>query len=201
MKFKERLVVEMITESGLAAKHGVTEGSTLIMVDGIDVSNKSYQEALTLLKAARRPLTLRFQKGLGEYTTQGYCLKSSGSSFSAPKRYSSWKLRYFVLGGPVAARNVLQLYKSKSDFDKVVISVVSRKPVTVKFKAYMLTNDYQVTELKETTYSSQPAPVLYFGIRRPNSRFKHAMHIARLPGDSSENIIKLQKEVSEIIST
>jgi hypothetical protein len=128
-RIRERLVVEMITESGAASRKGITEGSILVKVNGIDVTDRSYAEALSLLKQPTRPLILEFERGLGVYTTQGYCFKAATGSVNPPKRFNAWKLRYFVLGGPVAGSNVFQLYKSKSDFDKVVVSVVSRRLV------------------------------------------------------------------------
>jgi hypothetical protein len=197
-RIRERLVVEMITESGAAAQHGITEGSILLKVNGIEVLDKTYIEALNLLKQPTRPLILEFEKGLGIYTTQGYCFKVSTGSLNPPKRFNSWKLRYYVLGGPVAGNNVLQLYKSKSDFDQVVVAVVSRKPVTQKFKAYLLTNEYNCSLMKQKRYDSRPSPLEYFSIRRPRARFNKVMHVARIPSDSTDGIRTLHAQISEM---
>jgi len=197
-RIREKLVVEMVTQSGAAFHQGITEGSTLIKVNGIDVSERSYVEALGLLKQPTRPLVLEFERGLGIYTTQGYCFKAATKSFQPPKRFSAWKLRYYVLGGPVAGSNVLQIYKSKSDFDKIVLSVVSRKPVHQSFKAYLLTNEYHLSVLKQKHYDSRPAPLDFFSIRRPGTRFNKVMHIARIPNDSSNYIRNLYHQLSEM---
>jgi hypothetical protein len=197
-RIRERLVVEMITESGAAFRKGITEGSILVKVNGIDVTDKSYAESLSLLKQPTRPLILEFERGLGIYTTQGYCFKAATGSLNPPKRFNAWKLRYFVLGGPVAGSNVLQLYKSKSDFDKVVVSVVSRRPVTQKFKAYLLTTDYNSSIMRQKRYDSKPVPLDFFSIRRPGARFNKVMHIARIPSDSSDGIRTLHGQICEM---
>jgi hypothetical protein len=197
-RVRERLVIEMITESGAASRKGITEGSVLVKVNGIEVVDKSYSEALSLLKQHTRPLVLEFERGLGIYTTQGYCFKAATGSVNPPKRFNAWKLRYFVLGGPVAGSNVLQLYKSKSDFDKVVVSVVSRRPVTQKFKVYLLTTDYYVSLVKQKRYDLKPAPLDFFCIRRPGARFNKVMHIARIPSDSSDSVRTLHAQISEM---
>jgi len=197
-RVRERLVIEMITESGAAFRKGITEGSMLAKVNGVDVSDRPYIEALALLKQPTRPLVLEFERGLGIYTTQGYCFKAATGSIHPPKRFSAWKLRYYVLGGPVAGYNVLQLYKSKSDFDKVVVSVVSRRPVLQSFKAYLLTNDYQLSLLRQKRYDMRPVPLDFFSIRRPNTRFNKVMHIARIPNDSSNHIRNLHQQLSEM---
>jgi len=197
-RLRERLVVEMITESGAAANKGITEGSILLKVNEVEVLDKSYAEALHLLKQPTRPLVLTFEKGLGVYTIQGYCFKAATGSLNPPKRFNAWKLRYFVLGGPVAGNNVFQLYKSKSDFDQVVVSVVSRKPVVQKFKAYLLSNDFNCSTMKLKRYDSHSTPLEFFSIRRPRAHFNKVMHIARIPSDSTDGIRNLHNQITEM---
>jgi len=196
-RIREHLVVEVITKSGAAAKKGITEGSILLKVNEVEVLDKSYVEALTLLKQSTRPLVLTFKKGLGVCIIQGYCFKATTGSLNPPKRFNAWKLRYFVLGGPVARNNSFQLYKSKSDFDQVVVSVVSRKPVTQKFKAYFLSNDCNCSTMKLKRYDSHSTPFEFFSIRCPPAHNK-VMHIARIPSDSTDGIRNLYNQITEM---
>jgi len=190
---RERLAVKMITDIE-SVRGPITEGSLLLSINGMSVLDKTYNETLTLLKKQTWPLTLEFEQGQTTYTPQGICIKCTLRSINPPRSLDGWKQRYYVLGGPIAGKNVLQLYKSKSDFDTAVEELILRKPLSVKFKTYYLTRDYNCTMVKDKYYITTNK-IRYFSIIRPGVGNNKVTFIGCTPSDTSDHIDKLNKEI------
>lgn len=88
----------------------------------------------------------------------------------------------------------MQLYKSKSDFDTAVEELILRKPLSVKFKTYYLTRDYNCTMVKDKYYITTNK-IRYFSIIRPGVGNNKVTFIGCTPSDTSDHIDKLNKEI------
>ena len=55
----------------------------------------------------------------------GNLLIRKGSSNNPPRNFSDWELKHIVLGGTIAKDNVLQIYRSKQEYEDVVMELFS----------------------------------------------------------------------------
>mmetsp|Transcript_5275 Transcript_5275/g.7859 ORF Transcript_5275/g.7859 Transcript_5275/m.7859 type:complete len:638 (+) Transcript_5275:118-2031(+) len=144
----ERPVVAFIVEGSSARSAGVELGHILLKVNGIDVKNP--KEASRLIKEGPRPLPLLFYVpetpvvvAEGEHMVK-YNTKETG----APNSAKDWKPKYVVIGGIIAQPWMMNMYRSKSEYDIAVIETQARRPVSVKVKQFSLQgarvqNDWQ----------------------------------------------------------
>jgi len=144
----ERPVVAFIVEGSSARSAGVELGHVLLKVNGIDVKNP--KEASRLIKEGPRPLPLLFYVpetqivvAEGEHMVK-YNTKETG----APNSAKDWKPKYVVIGGIIAQPWMMNMYRSKSEYDIAVIETQARRPVSVKVKQFSLQgariqNDWQ----------------------------------------------------------
>eukprot|EP00574_Skeletonema_japonicum_P012362 CAMPEP_0201721082 /NCGR_PEP_ID=MMETSP0593-20130828/5856_1 /ASSEMBLY_ACC=CAM_ASM_000672 /TAXON_ID=267983 /ORGANISM="Skeletonema japonicum, Strain CCMP2506" /LENGTH=686 /DNA_ID=CAMNT_0048211827 /DNA_START=14 /DNA_END=2074 /DNA_ORIENTATION=- len=144
----ERPVVAFIVEGSSARSAGVELGHVLLKVNGIDVKNP--KEASRLIKEGPRPLPLLFYVpetqvvvAEGEHMVK-YNTKETG----APNSAKDWKPKYVVIGGIIAQPWMINMYRSKSEYDIAVIETQARRPVSVKVKQFSLQgarvqNDWQ----------------------------------------------------------
>lgn len=144
----DRPVVAFIVEGSSARAAGVELGHVLLKVNGIDVKNP--KEASRLIKEGPRPLPLLFYVpdttivvAEGEHMVK-YDTRETG----APNSAKDWKPKYCVIGGIIAQPWMMNMYRSKSEYDIAVIETQARRPVSVKVKQFSLQgarvqNDWQ----------------------------------------------------------
>jgi hypothetical protein len=77
----ETAVVKLVVENGAADRVGVTVGSSVVAINHHRVSRDSYTNVLEMIKAAPRPLVMRFRRGaVNKDTTQGTVLTRISSA-------------------------------------------------------------------------------------------------------------------------
>ncbi|KAJ1457633.1 hypothetical protein M885DRAFT_615064 [Pelagophyceae sp. CCMP2097] len=168
----EQTIVTMVIEGGAAARKGVDIGSRLLGINGRDATLMPYAEALDLVKTLPRPLTLLFERSRAACdTAKGWCLVYKSMGGSAPGGLSAWKRMYFVMGGVVAKRHVLQLYQTKAQYEDIVVRMFQGETVSgMKYKAYALSPAFKCSSVQSKQYSAQT--VKFFALRNPYSRTK-----------------------------
>ncbi|GMF32648.1 unnamed protein product [Phytophthora fragariaefolia] len=78
---KESAVVKLVVENGAADRVGVSIGSTVVAINRKSVENETYISILDMIKAAPRPLRMRFKRGpQTKDTTQGTILTRISST-------------------------------------------------------------------------------------------------------------------------
>lgn len=144
----ERPVVAFIVEGSSARSAGVELGHILLKVNGVDVKNP--KEASRLIKEGPRPLPLVFYVPNTEVViAEGeHMVKYDTRETTAPGSAKDWKPKYCVVGGIIAQPWMLNMYRSKSEYDIAVIETQARRPVSVKVKQFSLQgariqNDWQ----------------------------------------------------------
>jgi hypothetical protein len=144
----ERPVVAFIVEGSSARSAGVELGHVLLKVNGIDVKNP--KEASRLIKEGPRPLPLLFYvPETSVVVAEGeHMVKYNTKETGAPNSAKDWKPKYCVIGGIIAQPWMMNMYRSKSEYDIAVIETQARRPVSVKVKQFSLQgariqNDWQ----------------------------------------------------------
>lgn len=144
----ERPVVAFIVEGSSARSAGVELGHVLLKVNGIDVKNP--KEASRLIKEGPRPLPLLFYvPNTTVVVAEGeHMVKYDTRETTAPNSAKDWKPKYVVIGGIIAQPWMMNMYRSKSEYDIAVIETQARRPVSVKVKQFSLQgarvqNDWQ----------------------------------------------------------
>lgn len=144
----ERPVVAFIVEGSSARSAGVELGHVLLKVNGVDVRNP--KEASRLIKEGPRPLPLLFYVPNTEVVVaEGeHMVKYDTRETTAPNSAKDWKPKYVVIGGIIAQPWMINMYRSKSEYDIAVIETQARRPVSVKVKQFSLQgariqNDWQ----------------------------------------------------------
>jgi hypothetical protein len=145
---EERPVVAFIVEGSSARSAGVELGHVLLKVNGIDVKNP--KEASRLIKEGPRPLPLLFYvPDTNVVVAEGeHMVKYDTRETTAPNSAKDWKPKYVVIGGIIAQPWMMNMYRSKSEYDIAVIETQARRPVSVKVKQFSLQgariqNDWQ----------------------------------------------------------
>ncbi|CAB9496100.1 PDZ [Seminavis robusta] len=144
----ERPVVAFIVEGSSARAAGVELGHVLLKVNGVDVRNP--KEASRLIKEGPRPLPLLFYvPNTDVVVAEGeHMVKYDTRETTAPNSAKDWKPKYVVIGGIIAQPWMMNMYRSKSEYDIAVIETQARRPVSVKVKQFSLQgariqNDWQ----------------------------------------------------------
>lgn len=144
----ERPVVAFIVEGSSARSAGVELGHVLLKVNGVDVKNP--KEASRLIKEGPRPLPLLFYvPSTDVVVAEGeHMVKYDTRETTAPNSAKDWKPKYVVIGGIIAQPWMINMYRSKSEYDIAVIETQARRPVSVKVKQFSLQgariqNDWQ----------------------------------------------------------
>merc|ERR1719203_21407 len=135
---EERPVVAFIVEGSSARSAGVELGHVLLKVNGIDVKNP--KEASRLIKEGPRPLPLLFYvPDTSVVVSEGeHMVKYDTRETVAPASAKDWKPKYVVIGGIIAQPWMMNMYRSKSEYDIAVIETQARRPVSVKVKQFSL---------------------------------------------------------------
>mmetsp|Transcript_19202 Transcript_19202/g.27019 ORF Transcript_19202/g.27019 Transcript_19202/m.27019 type:complete len:654 (+) Transcript_19202:207-2168(+) len=144
----DRPVVAFIVEGSSARSAGVELGHVLLKVNNIDVKNP--KEASRLIKEGPRPLPLLFYvPDTNVVVAEGeHMVKYDTRDTGAPNSAKDWKPKYVVIGGIIAQPWMMNMYRSKSEYDIAVIETQARRPVSVKVKQFSLQgariqNDWQ----------------------------------------------------------
>lgn len=145
---EERPVVAFIVEGSSARCAGVELGNVLLKVNGISVKNP--KEASRLIKEGPRPLPLLFYvPNTSVVVAEGeHMVKYDTRETGAPLSAKDWKPKYVVIGGIIAQPSMMNMYRSKAEYDIAVIETQARRPVSVKVKQFSLQgariqNDWQ----------------------------------------------------------
>jgi hypothetical protein len=144
----DRPVVAFIVEGSSARSASVELGHVLLKVNGVDVKNP--KEASRLIKEGPRPLPLVFYIPKTDIVVaEGeHMVKYDTKDTLAPNSAKDWKPKYVVIGGIIAQPWMMNMYRSKSEYDIAVIETQARRPVSVKVKQFSLQgariqNDWQ----------------------------------------------------------
>jgi len=144
----DRPVVAFIVEGSSARSAGVELGHVLLKVNGVDVKNP--KDASRLIKEGPRPLPLLFYvPNTDVVVAEGeHMVKYDTRDTNAPNSAKDWKPKYVVIGGIIAQPWMMNMYRSKSEYDIAVIETQARRPVSVKVKQFSLQgariqNDWQ----------------------------------------------------------
>ena len=170
----EQTVVTMVIEGGAAAQKGVAVGSRLLLINGQDATALPYAKCLELVKSLPRPLHLVFEKSMAACdSAKGWVLVKKSAGSGPPSSMAGWQRMFFVVGGAVAKRHVLQLYSSKAQYEDIVVRMFQGQPLTgMKYKAYALTGTFKCSAIQSKVYKGEHQPVKYFALRNPYSRTK-----------------------------
>ncbi|KAH8047725.1 hypothetical protein JL721_12139 [Aureococcus anophagefferens] len=127
-----------------------------------------------MVKTLPRPLTLVLERSRASVDTpKGWCLVRKSAGTVAPSKMSAWKRMYFVVGGAVAKRHVLQLYATKAQYEDIVVRMFQSQPLTgFKYKAYALTHAFKCSNIQSKQYAGEHTPLKFFCLRNPYSRTK-----------------------------
>jgi hypothetical protein len=144
----DRPVVAFIVEGSSARSAGVELGHVPLKVNGVDVRNP--KDASRLIKEGPRPLPLLFYvPNTDVVVAEGeHMVKYDTRDTNAPNSAKDWKPKYVVIGGIIAQPWMMNMYRSKSEYDIAVIETQARRPVSVKVKQFSLQgarvqNDWQ----------------------------------------------------------
>ena len=170
----EQTVVTMVIEGGAAAQKGVAVGSRLLLINGQDATALPYARNLEMVKSLPRPLHLVFDKSMAACdSAKGWVLVKKSAGSGPPSSMAGWQRMFFVVGGAVAKRHVLQLYSSKAQYEDIVVRMFQGQPLTgMKYKAYALSGTFKCSAIQSKVYKGEHQPVKYFALRNPYSRTK-----------------------------
>mmetsp|Transcript_4715 Transcript_4715/g.6685 ORF Transcript_4715/g.6685 Transcript_4715/m.6685 type:complete len:411 (+) Transcript_4715:100-1332(+) len=172
----EDTVVTMVIDGGAAQSKGIVLGSRLIQINDMDATKMPYSKNLDLVKTLSRPLVLVFERSKASCdTAKGVCLIRKSAGTAPPSSISSWKQSYFVVGGAVAKRNVLQFYDNKALYEDIVVKMFQNHPVAgLKYKAYAISSTFKCSEILSKSYKSAGGNITlkYFTLKNPNSKTK-----------------------------
>ena len=170
----EQTVVTMVIEGGAAAQKGVAVGSRLLLINGQDATALPYARCLEMVKSLPRPLHLVFEKSMAACdSAKGWVLVRKSAGAGPPSSMAGWQRMFFVVGGAVAKRHVLQLYSSKAQYEDIVVRMFQGQPLTgMKYKAYALSGTFKCSAIQSKVYKGEHQPVKYFALRNPYSRTK-----------------------------
>ena len=164
----EQTVVTMVIEGGAAAQKGVAVGSRLLLINGQDATALPYAKCLELVKSLPRPLHLVFEKSMAACdAAKGWVLVRKSAGAGPPSSMAGWQRMFFVVGGAVAKRHVLQLYSSKAQYEDIVVRMFQGQPLTgMKYKAYALSGTFKCSAIqsKAVHKSTVATPLLNDGL-------------------------------------
>ncbi|ETI47138.1 hypothetical protein L914_08303 [Phytophthora nicotianae] len=170
---KETAVVKLVVENGAADRVGVSIGSTVVAINRKSVENETYVAILEMIKAAPRPLRMRFQRGSqNKDTTQGTILtRISNGTFSVGNLTSgnaTWTTKYFAFGG--SKMDVLQLFVSRAAYHECVIALYEKRGVHTQIQSFRLCRDHKISPIKCKIYKGY-GNLHYFSLSVPSLRF------------------------------
>ena len=146
----EQTVVTMVIEGGAAAQKGVAVGSRLLLINGQDATALPYARNLEMVKSLPRPLHLVFEKSMAACdSAKGWVLVKKSAGSGPPSSMAGWQRMFFVVGGAVAKRHVLQLYSSKAQYEDIVVRMFQGQPLTgMKYTAYASSGTFKCSAIQ-----------------------------------------------------
>mmetsp|Transcript_11727 Transcript_11727/g.17201 ORF Transcript_11727/g.17201 Transcript_11727/m.17201 type:complete len:314 (+) Transcript_11727:72-1013(+) len=161
-ELEEFPVVAFIAQGSQLRGAGVHVGHILVQVNGIEVITP--REACKIIKEGPRPLNLTFcvPADIDATMTEGeHMVKYDTPGIKAPNGSRDWKFKYVVIGGIIAHPWMMNMYKSKAEYDLAVIETQSGRPVSVKVKQFSLKNARILNGFQRpqtVKYSNQESP-------------------------------------------
>jgi hypothetical protein len=145
-----------------------------LLINGQDATALPYARNLEMVKSLPRPLHLVFEKSMAACdSAKGWVLVKKSAGSGPPSSMAGWQRMFFVVGGAVAKRHVLQLYSSKAQYEDIVVRMFQGQPLTgMKYKAYALSGTFKCSAIQSKVYKGEHQPVKYFALRNPYSRTK-----------------------------
>ncbi|KAL3663099.1 hypothetical protein V7S43_012039 [Phytophthora oleae] len=181
---KETAVVKLVVENGSADRVGVSIGSTVVAINRKLVENETYVAILDMIKAAPRPLRMRFKRGpQSKDTTQGTILtRISNGTFSVGNLTSgnaTWTAKYFAFGG--SKMDVLQLFVSRAAYHECVIALYEKRGVHTQIQSFRLCRDHKISPIKCKIYKG-------YGMNLPLLRSRNTSKTNFYPRSTSGNL-------------
>ena len=145
-------VVTMVIEGG-AAQKGVAVGSRLLLINGQDATALPYARCLELVKSLPRPLHLVFEKSMAACdSAKGWVLVKKSAGSGPPSSMAGWQRMFFVVGGAVAKRHVLQLYSSKAQYEDIVVRMFQGQPLTGMVQGLRFCGTFKCSAIQSKVY-------------------------------------------------
>jgi len=134
----DRPVVAFTFKNSAAESAGAGVGHVLLKVNGVDVECPHHVSLL--VRQSPRPLTLSFYIPPTKIViSEGpYMVKYDSKDLIAPSSNFDWKAKYVVVGGIVAKPWIMNMYRSKLEYDKAVNEIQTGLKVSVKVKQFSL---------------------------------------------------------------
>lgn len=169
----ERAVVRMVVAGTESEVRGVTSGSKVVAVNGDSMLSVPYSEVLEVVRKARRPVTIEFERAPlatpnDEVAGEGY-FRISRSPY-APSSMDEWESIYFVIGGAIAKPNVFQVYENKQEFEDTVVALFRKEKVTTRVQVFKLDMQCKLSVIKEKRYGA--VTMRFFSLKPANYKFK-----------------------------
>ena len=137
-----RPVVTHLNTNSAAKAAGVALGDVITAINGREVADRV--DASNLIRSAPRPVTLQMYRLPGAPTTlyQGdVWVHYKNRDPLPPPKEKDWKAKFVVVGGILGGGNgskVINMYRSRAEYDQAVADVHSSRKVSVKVKQFSL---------------------------------------------------------------
>ena len=158
---KTRPVVAYVAEDSAAFNSGIHLGHCILQVNGIEVADPD--KCADVIRHASRPMNIRayVMPELEVTLAEGkHMVKYDSREIGAPASELEWKAKYVVVGGIVAKPWVINMYRSKKEFDTAVKETHSNYKCSVKVKQFDLRGARIVLRSKD----GKPNTVNYHGV-------------------------------------
>ncbi|RLN70170.1 hypothetical protein BBJ28_00000257 [Nothophytophthora sp. Chile5] len=144
----ETAVVKLVVENGAADRVGVAIGSSVVAINRRSVANETYVAVLDLIKAAPRPLSMRFKRGaVSKDTTQGTCVIALYEKRGVHTQIQSFRLCQDHKISPIKSK----IYKGYGNLHYFSLTVPSLRFVAAKFAS----DDYDtIKNIWSNTYDA-----------------------------------------------
>jgi len=161
----DRPVAGFIAEGSSARTDGVKLGHVLVKVNGVEVKNRT--QAHRLVKDGPRPLPLQFYVPDTEIVVaEGeHMVKYDSKTTDSPNSSKEWKPKYVVIGGVLAQPWMMNMYRSKVEYDRAVKDKQSKRHISVKVKRFSLKGAnilHGWEDLQMVKYKNEPNAWHYF---------------------------------------
>eukprot|EP00956_Cyclotella_meneghiniana_P001554 scaffold1758_cov40-Cyclotella_meneghiniana.AAC.3 len=136
---KSRPIVAYVAENSAAYNAGVHLGHCILSVNGTEVSDPD--ECADVIRNASRPMNIRgyVMPELEVSLSEGkHMVKYDKKEMRAPSSTLEWKEKYVVVGGIVSKPFVLNMYRSKAEYDTAVKETHMNYKCSVKVKQFDL---------------------------------------------------------------
>lgn len=131
-------VVGFMFEDSVLRNSGVRVGDVLLKINNIDVHNPS--DVGKIMKQQDRPFICTFYvPDLAIVRSEGAALVNYKSKSTKPSTQTKdWKYKYVVIGGFISESWMMNMYRSRAEFDRAVVETEEGRQTTVKVKQFSL---------------------------------------------------------------